>query len=91
MFYLENTNAELSLNNFTFDNFPESETFTTIPPPISQHEDARLLGDKNIFRGKFWEMFLEPSLADFSLVFEDGALVGGGRWRRQGVVGRNAR
>ena len=78
MFYLENTNSELTLNNFTFDNFQETETFTSIqtsPPQISHHEDTRLLGDKNIFRGNFWQMFLELPLADFSLVFEDGTVM----------------
>ena len=77
MFYLENTNAELNLNNFTFDNFQETESFKTIETPseISHHEDTRLLGDKDIFKRKFWQMFLEVPLADFCLVFEDGTVM----------------
>ena len=35
---------------------------------------TRITADRNIFERQFWEMFLQPPLADLTLTFEDGDL-----------------
>ena len=40
----------------------------------SQGGLTRITADRNIFERQFWEMFLQPPLADLTLTFEDGDL-----------------